>query len=164
VTNRVDTSHLVRVDDMSGEDEQEAELLKEHLGEAHKYLHTFTWCRAIKDEFFGCGVGGVVAVFLFRIDPDEGADEWLWVIVGDLPSAYLVTDEASDACKALSVYCRLMDDWIYAVRTGAALDDVYPVAADPTPENAAMLAARIRLLRDEILPAFQSQSCRPRSS
>jgi hypothetical protein len=45
-------------------------------------------------------VGGVVSTFLFRIDAEPNIDEWLWVVVGDLPSCYLVTDRASDGIKA----------------------------------------------------------------
>ena len=48
-------------------------------------------------------IGGVVAVFLFRIDGPPEVDPLLWVVVGDLPTAYLVTDDAPSPAIALDV-------------------------------------------------------------
>jgi hypothetical protein len=59
-------------------------------GEARRYVSAFHWCKGIRDAWFGLGVGGVVAVFLFEIEAlGELADDTLWVVVGDLPSAHL---------------------------------------------------------------------------
>ena len=98
-------------------------------------------------------MGGVVAVFLFRIDPAPPAEEWLWVVTGDLPSAYLVTDEAQTPAAALEGYCALMEDWATAVRSGAPLEDVFPVAAEATKENADSVVKRVNFVRNEVIPA-----------
>jgi hypothetical protein len=45
-----------------------------------------------------------------------------------------------------------MEDWIAAVRDGTSLHDVFPVAADPTPECALLLEKRIAFLLAEIVP------------
>jgi hypothetical protein len=42
--------------------------LREMLDEAVRYVTSFGWCRLIVDSYFGLGVGGVVGVFLFRIE------------------------------------------------------------------------------------------------
>jgi hypothetical protein len=98
--------------------------------------------------------GWVVGVFLFHIDPAPGVDEWLWVVAGDLPTAYLVTDEAPDPASALEAYCNLMSDWAEAVRAGRDLADVFPVAAEATLEHAEMLANRVSFLRARVIPSF----------
>lgn len=79
---------------------------------------------------------------------------FLWVVSEDLPSAYLVTDQAKTPCAALKVYCDLMEDWIRAVSTHGGLSDTFPVSAEPTQANAAMLKKRVAFLREED-PAFE---------
>jgi len=76
----------------------------------------------------------------------------LWVIVGDLPSAYLVVETDDSPADAMERYCGLMEDWIAAVRDGTSLQDVFPVTADPTPESALLLEKRIAFLLAEIIP------------
>ncbi len=155
--SNVSMDGLVPVDRMRGEDDEETQQLKQHLVEATKYVQGFKWCRWIKDRYFGIGVGGVVAVFLFRIDPaSREVDEWLWVVSGDLPTAYLVTDQAPDPVSTLVVYCQIMEDWIRTVRAGGDLSSVYPIATDPSLENAIALDQRIAFMRREIIPAFEA--------
>lgn len=106
---------------------------------------------------------GVVAVFLFRIRAVGPIDQWLWVITGDLPSAYLVTDRATSPVRTLEVYCELMADWTCAVRKGN-LRDTFPVEAEPTAENADLLEKRVALLQTQILPAFDDTRTPPPTS
>ncbi len=150
----VKRAKLTPISLMVGEDEEDTGLLRENYRAAETYIRSFKWCKDIKDSFFGIGVGGVVAVFLFRIDALEGVDEWLWVIDGDLPSAYLVMDQAPEPIAALKVYCQLMDVWIDAVRHHSDLNNVFPVWAAPTAENADLLESRIAFLRREVIPAL----------
>ena len=139
---------------MRGEDDDETSELRTMLDDARRYIQSFAWCAGIEEELFGLGIGGVVAVFLFRIRPAGAIDEWLWVIAGDLPSAYLVTDRAASPVQALEVYCELMESWIRAVRQGGNLRDVFPVAAAPTSANADLLEKRIVFLRKKTIPTF----------
>jgi len=37
--------------------------------DAEKYLRPFSWCQSIEAQYFGGGIGGVVAIFLFGIVP-----------------------------------------------------------------------------------------------
>ena len=108
----VDLSRLTPVDQMRGDDDEDTALLKGMYEEAASYLRGFKWCRRIAEAYFGLGIGGVVAVFLFRIEGPPEVDQWLWVVVGDLPPAYLVTDDAPTPAVALEVYCSLMADWV----------------------------------------------------
>ena len=111
--NNVDFGKVEPASQMKGDSEHDTELLKQMLKEAQAYLSAFDWCEAIRESHFGLGVGGVVAVFLFRIIPSrEGVDEWLWVVVGDLPPAYLVTDENPTPVSALEAYAEEMKAWL----------------------------------------------------
>jgi len=154
----VEESTVVPITRMKGDDEEDTELLREMLAEAKSYVRSFTWCKSIREEFYGNGVGGVVAVFLFRIEPGPGAptsDEWLWVVTGDLPPAYLVTDRAHDPHAAVEAYCGLMEEWIRSVRAGKGLDTVFPVAAEPTLETASLVERRIAFLRQDVMPILR---------
>ncbi|MRG97254.1 hypothetical protein [Polyangium spumosum] len=154
MTSQVDRSKVQPITDMRGEDDAETNELQAMLRAARDYMARFPWCAAIEEEHFGLGIGRVVGVFLFRIRPVGAIDEWLWVIVGDVPMAYLVTDRASSPTQALEVYCELMDDWIRAVRGSGDLHEAFPVSAMPTPANADSLEKRVEFLRKKVIPAF----------
>ena len=143
---------------MMGEDDEETELFRASLREAAEYLQAFEWCEGILERYFGIGVGGVVAVFLFRIDAPPPVDEWLWTVVGDMPPCYLVTADADTPLAALEIYCDLMQDWVAAVRGGRPLDHLVPVPMAPTERNAAALDTRISFVRKEIIPLFNSSA------
>ena len=142
---------LLPIDSAEGDDAEDTKLLRSMGEAAKKYLGAMPWCRRIREAYFGDGVGGVVAVFLFRIEPTSNADEWVWVVTGDLPDAYFVIDRSPTAYDALETYCELMSDWVDAVRSGASLQDVFPVDAPATQEAADALESRVEFLRTEIL-------------
>jgi hypothetical protein len=147
----IDRSKLQPTTQMRGEDDDETNELQATHQAARNYLASFRWCGGIDEEFFGLGIGGIVGVFLFRIRPVGAIDEWFWVIAGDLPSAYLVTDRASSPTQALEVYCELMEDWIRVVRCGGDLRDAFPVLAEPTSANADLLEKRVGFLRKRVI-------------
>lgn len=154
MTSPVDMDRVTPSREMVGQDESDTRLLHEMLERAEVYVKSFKWCPALVGRFFGCGVGGVVAVFLFRFATKiSETDDLLWVVVGDVPSAYLVTDDAPDAASALLVYCDLMETWARAVLDGSFQDQVFPVAVPATPESANMLLSRTRFIRERIVPA-----------
>jgi hypothetical protein len=125
------------------------------LGEAKEYLAAFDWCESIEESYFGLGVGGIVAVFLFKIRPrHEGVDELLWVVVGDLPKAYLVTDDSPSPRLALETYVELMSEWVDAATKGQPVDELIPVNVAPTLENAKLLEGRLAFLSAKIIPLY----------
>jgi hypothetical protein len=148
---------VVRASELQGEDAEDTLLLQQLLVKAHAYLRSYRWCHRIQESYFGLGVAGVVGVFLLRIVGGEGVDDWLWVVVGDLPSCYLVTDDAPDGVSALEVYCELMDDWIAWVRAGCVGKAVFPVDAPATEEAACALGSRLDCLRSTVIPAYKPQ-------
>ncbi|KAA3611937.1 MAG: DUF4826 family protein [Planctomycetota bacterium] len=141
---------------MRGETEAETIELKEMFSCAQSYLRSHRWLAKEFSAHFGFGIGGVVAIFLFHIELDTGEEEWLWVIEGDLPSAYLVTDSTPTPAEALEAYANLMEEWTNAVRQGSDLENVFPVNAPADEEHVELLEIRIKLLREHIIPAARS--------
>lgn len=127
------------------------------LAEATNYITSFQWCREIVQRYVGFALPGVVGVFLFRIVPDSpDVDECVWVVVGDLPPAYISPDDSPTPAAALEAYIREMDEWIGAVRDGSSVEELIPVNVPPTDKYAEMLDSRLRFLESEILadPAY----------
>ena len=151
----VDMRRVVPIADMAGDSANDTALLKDMLTEASRYLKSFSWCGQIVETYFGLGVGGIVAVFLFGVSPSEpDVDEWLWVVVGDVPPAYLVTDEAPNPACALKVYIGLMSEWVKAVHEGRPTDKLVPVNVDPTEEWANALEGRLDFLERRVLSGY----------
>jgi hypothetical protein len=148
----MNATSLVRIQDMKGDSEEDTSELRAMAESATKYIRSHEWCPNVLGVHFGTGVGGIVAVFLFVFDRViDGTDDSLWVVVGDLPSAYLVVEPDETPNDALDKYCSLMEDWSTAVRTHGNLNEVFPVDAEGTRENADQLLRRIKFIREEIL-------------
>ena len=139
-----------------GEDPEDTQLLKSMAVDAETFLKSFEWCKAIEEKYFGAGIGGVVAIFLFGIVPTRSqVDEWLWVVVGDLPSAYLVTDDCKVPSEALQGYITEMRKWVRLAKDGRTSPNVIPVNVPATPEWAKELNSRLNFLEKDILPRFR---------
>ncbi|HTT83614.1 MAG TPA: hypothetical protein VMF67_09030 [Rhizomicrobium sp.] len=144
---------LTPVSNMKGEDEEDTRLLEEMAIGARNYITSFHWCPPIREMYFAFGVGFVIALFLFEFtEKIDGTDDWLWVVIGDLPPVYMVVLPDASPQQALETYCLLMEDWIEAVRNNGNFKEVYPVSAPRTVENADLLESRLGFLRREIIP------------
>jgi hypothetical protein len=153
----VDVRKMRPVDSIEGDSVVDTNLLREMAKKAHEFRREQEWCERIDHEYLAYGVGGVVAVFLFQITPSsEDVDSCLWVVVGDLPPAFLVVDDNSTVADALDGYCSEMEAWVEAAETGESVDDLIPVNAPPTPANVEQLKGRLRFLRTEILPLVEA--------
>ena len=145
-------SDITPILEMQGDDQEDTELLNKMSQDADCFITSHQWCPNISEKYFGFGIGGIVAIFLYHFDSlVNETDDWLWVIVGDLPSVYLVTDGASCPMEALERYCELMEDWANKIMSNNSIDDCYPVKAAPTKENAELLLNRTRFIRKKFL-------------
>src|ERR1700691_705646 len=125
---KIPVKGVVPLDRMTGDDDEDDRLLKIMASGAQDYIRSFPWCKGIREAYFGDGYGGIVAVFLFRIEPArEGVDEWLWVVFGDVPRAYLVTDVCKTPSQALEGYMEEILKWVNLAKQGKASSDVIPV-------------------------------------
>ncbi len=149
---RIDFRNVVPERAICGDDDEDTRLLHSMLEEAKAYLKAFHWCRAIREAHFGIGVGAVVAVFLFRIDPARtNVDEWVWVVVGDLPPAYIAIENAANPIQALSGYVGEMKAWVEAVHAGKDVKHLIPVNVPATREHARLLDSRLDFIKHEFI-------------
>jgi hypothetical protein len=149
----IDFSSVVPLSQMRGDSDTDTVLLNTMAEKAKTFVQAFDWCKSIEGSYFGCGVGSVVGVFFFRIVPaTEGVDECLWVVIGDIPPAYLVTDESRTPGAALRTYIGEMKAWVVAVEKGRPVEELIPVDAPATLTTALALRKRLDFLEIEILP------------
>jgi hypothetical protein len=151
-------SGVVPLSDVAGDTPEETTFLLDLAEAAQKYLNSFRWCRSIREVYFGDGIGKIIGLFLCRIVPSEkGTDEWLWVVVGDIPPAYLVTDKCKNPAEALDAYIEEMSKWIELAREGKSSNEVIPVNVASTPEEAERLRLRLELLGRLLRPWLDPQ-------
>lgn len=151
---KLPVSGVVPVSEMAGEDAAETELLRGMEVEARNFLSSFEWCQEIKGFYFGSGLGGVFAIFFAHIAPaSPEVDEFLWVVVGDIPPAQLVTDDSPNPKKALESYIGEMRRWVALAAEGKTSPEVIPVNVPATPEWAEALGGRLDFLEKKIIPS-----------
>lgn len=134
-------------------------LYTDEAGEMRKramnYLNFYNWCAEITESYVGMFFEGIIGIFLFRIVPSrKDVDEWVWVVVGDLPPAYLTLDECPNPGTALDGYIGAMEEWVEAAEKGRSVADLIPVNVPATPEYAEMLRTRLAFLDREILSNY----------
>jgi hypothetical protein len=148
---------VIPINQLFGEDEEDTRLLQAMAHYAHDYIQNFAWCKSVKSSYFDDGVGSVVAVFLFRIEPGQpDVDEWLWVVVGDIPPAYLVIDDNLSPSLALQSYIDEMSNWVRLAKSGKSTSKAIPVNKPATKENALLLEARLKAIEEMILARFRN--------
>jgi hypothetical protein len=149
----IDTSEFQEESRITGDDDDDTELLREMAAEARAYVEEHEWCPPVTSVHLAFGIGGVVAAFLFQFEEaiEDTDDDALWIIVGDLPSAYVIVEPGDDGDAALRRYCVMMEDWTFNVLKGHSLDESFPVDVEATREHADMLNQRIAFIRTEIL-------------
>lgn len=136
---------------------QDADFKAAHR-QAQQYLSAHRWVAGIEKEYLGAALHGIVYIFLFKIRPAQaGVDSWLWVIVGDLPPAYLTCDECKTPSEALDGYIGAMEEWVAAVRAGRSVAELIPVNVPATPENAEMLGSRLAFLEEKVMPMLEGE-------
>ena len=147
---------VVPAEHMEGEDEEDMALLQEMLESAKNYVQSFSWCQSVQGSYFAGGVGGILAIFLFKISPARpDVDKWMWIVVGDVPPAYLPLEDCRTGEEVFDTYIDGMKRWVKLAREGRTAtpnDNVPPVNVPSTPEWAEALDGRLRSLPDLIRP------------
>lgn len=145
------------IDGIFHEDHEELRLLRQMAREAEDYLQESAWCKTIREAYFGGGYGGIIAVFLFRIVPFKPTvDEWVWVVVGDVPRACLAIERTRTPSEALEIYIWELTRWVHFAKRGRSLEDGIQVNLPPTWKSAEELEDKLKVLRKAVLPAFQA--------
>ena len=132
--------------------EVEKEEVEEMMYEAREFLNFYTWVDKIIGAYVGILYVGIVGVFLFKIKSTrKGISSWVWVIVGDLPPAYITIDDCPNPATALDGYIGAMLDWVDAAKEGSLVNNLIPVNIPATEENATRLKTRLDFLDEHIL-------------
>ena len=161
----VDESKISSIESMFGEDDEETRQFRVLYDKAVKFITAFAWHGKIERAYFGLGAADIVGVFLFELIPASASvDRFLWVVIGDLPPAYLVTDDTPNPACALDAYIREMRKWLEAVKLGEPTADLVPVNAPPTVENANDLENRLEFLEKEILGNYRGDLAEGKST
>jgi len=153
---------FVPIGDIVGDDEVDTKLLRKMAADAERYIAKFSWCQEILESYFANGVGGIFAVFFFRVRSDsDSVSPWIWIMVGDLPSAFLPISDCKSDAEAFRLYCWGMSNWVDFARkgqTGTTAQGVPPVNVPSTPEWAEVLKQRLDSLREIVAPFFGEDS------
>jgi hypothetical protein len=139
-------AHVFPIESYEGED------CHALVTEAHEYIAAFDWANPGRTWVGEC-IPGVIGIFLVELKPtDFDIDPFTWVIVGDLPPAYISPVYAASPRDALDGYIAEMAAWVEAAEKEEPVGDLIPVNAAPTRQNAEGLKDRLEFLRREILP------------
>ena len=133
--------------------------------EATDFLKWHFWCKSVNQGYLVRGWDGILAIFYFEIQPDStNVDDTLWVIVGDIPPAYIDPVSCSNGIMALEDYLYAMQEWVDAVKSGNPVDDLIPVyrrhsllRVPATVEFAEMLESRLGFIREKIVSNYKQE-------
>jgi hypothetical protein len=129
---------------------------KSALKEAEDFILRYHWVQYIENEYIGAAFDGIIYIFLFNISSNRAeVDPWLWVVVGDVPSAYITCESARTPYEALDAYLGAMEEWVAAARDGKPVSELIPVNVAPTKQNAEMLNVRLAFLDQKIRPLIR---------
>jgi hypothetical protein len=128
---------------------------------AQNYLYGFKWCKNIQKGWLFTNIGTAICIFLFEVEnlqAEAPEDNYLWVIVGDLPRMYLVTFNVETTKDVILDYIDLTNEWISNVEKGLSLEDCYPIVSEKTPETLNKLKMRIKFLDEQLVPNMEELS------
>lgn len=127
-----------------------------YFNAAKHEITDYSWCLGVTETYIGMFYPGIVGVFLFKIIPqNKQVDEYIWVVVGDIPPLYITCENAPNAACALDGYIGAMMTWVDAAKSGKDLDGLPPVNVPSTPENAKKLQLKLDFLEKKILALYQ---------
>lgn len=156
----IDTGRMAREEDLAEPAFSDVHLYQEGAREAHRFVEHFSWCERVNVVYFDRGFDRV-AVWLVEISPLKDADPVLWVINGDIPPAYLDTEELPNGAFALKTYVEILKEWVEAVEIGDPVDEMMPVLSnggftplEPAAEIAEMLRSRLSFIEKKLLPMW----------
>ncbi|MES2275142.1 MAG: hypothetical protein V4592_03905 [Bacteroidota bacterium] len=127
------------------------EVIEQHQ-KASSYLSDFLWCKQIINAGLYLNLGSTLCIFLFEIENTSSSDDnYLWVIVGDLPAMYLDVYAVKSTKEVIENYVGLAGDWVENIKAGKSIDDCYPFRAEPTIEIADLLERRISFMKNTLI-------------
>ena len=155
---------MVAIEQILDSDLEEKDDLLELAEEARQFLLAHRkWCKGIKAGFFDRGFSKA-AVFYFEIEPAAGGDPRVWMVVGDIPPAYIDYKTCPNGAAALDGYVAEMLAWADAVKNGRPTERLIPVLrrgsltpVEKTPSFAEMLESRMNFIKRELLSQWPEE-------
>ena len=136
---------------------RQPEALEAACCQARRFLTFYNWVSNIEEEYLGYGAEDIIYIFLFKISSMRAdVDEWVWVVVGDVPPAYITCERSRTPSEALDGYIGAMQEWVTAARRGNSVANLIPVNVPANPGNAELLNKRLEFLDMKILPAIRA--------
>jgi len=152
-------SGLVPSQQIVGDDEMDTVLLRKMAADADVFIRSFPWCTSVLESYFGDGIGGIFAIFFFHIRPSRpDVDSWIWIMIGDVPPAYLPLTDCDSPAAAFRTYMRGMSKWVELARKGQVgipNEGVPPVNVPSTPEWAERVNQKLYGLTLTVQPLFE---------
>ena len=165
---KVDRTKLLSAGQLAGDarfEKGEIDEITQLWSEAIEFLEAHEWCLEVIDQYLSFSAVPVLCVFLADVKVAAPATSPLWVIVGDIPPAYIDVSETENAAEAMEDYCAAMAEWVRAVRVGDPLDDLIPVRergslriVRASKEVADALQARLDFIASEIVPKAKASN------
>jgi hypothetical protein len=153
MTEQPDLESVMPLDDYIGQYPNDEADIRVLFDEATRFLQGQRWLKSIEQVFVGNVFPGIVGIFLVRVSgTTPKVAPWTWVLVGDLPPAYIAAEDCTTPAEALEGYLGEMRAWVDAVKAGAPVDRLIPVNAPADAEHAGMLDSRLGFLEKHILP------------
>ncbi len=149
--NDIDWSTVRSLDEYPVENPQDRVELDMLALRAREYLVGQRWCKGVEQIWHGYDFGLKIAVFLVKVSLVSGPGHLVWVVVGDVPPAYLGHPELANPIQALDGYAGEMQAWVKAAKAGMSLDDLIPVNAPATLDNVAQLESRLKFINEHCL-------------
>jgi hypothetical protein len=139
-------------------DDEELEGFEQIESGARSFLESRDWCPPIREVYVGAYFPPIVAVFLYRVDkisparsgePDDQSEgmEWVWIVMGDLPPACMITENLSCGLHALTAYVAAATDWIEKVEAGQKGNEVLYINLPHDAGKIELLRPRVKLLK-----------------
>jgi hypothetical protein len=149
----VNTEKMIGLDQLRVQDLAAFEEIHDIANRAIGFVDDQPWCNKLKSIWLADSVGHIYGIFLADIEVsiNSGADDQVWVVVGDIPTAYLDVKSCKTTDEVTEAYVFLMREWISAVYNGQDVSELYPVGVPATIEWAKKLESRIKFIEKNIL-------------
>lgn len=150
---------MTPIKDLHQVTDEDVDWLRDRSVEAETFLLSHKWCDRIVNGWFDRSWPGLLAVFFFELVPTEGsfADKRVWVIVGDVPPAYIDISQCPNGACAIDGYVGAMREWARHVKEGKSVENDIPVNAPATLKYARMLERRLKFMDREIFPQYKDE-------
>lgn len=152
----VDFSKVVRWSDFVKQNKEYLTESNSMHDEARNYIEFYNWCEEIVESYVGIIHPPIIGVFLFEIRSNRSdVDDLIWVIVGDIPPAYLTCEDCPNPATAIDGYVGAMSAWVEAAAKGRSVANLIPVNVPATKTNAEKLKTRLSFLDEKILSMYK---------